>query len=42
MAAVEGFHWEETLTGFKWLGNRALELEGGDRGVQMTVREGKS
>lgn len=23
----EGFHYEETLTGFKWLGNRALELQ---------------
>jgi phosphomannomutase len=27
MAAMEGFHWEQTLTGFKWLGNRALQLE---------------
>lgn len=27
MAAAEGIHWEETLTGFKWLGNRALQLE---------------
>jgi len=27
MAEVEGFHFEETLTGFKWLGNQALELE---------------
>lgn len=26
MAKKEGFHFEETLTGFKWLGNRALEL----------------
>jgi phosphoglucomutase len=26
MAAKEGFHFEETLTGFKWLGNRALQL----------------
>ena len=23
----EGFHYEETLTGFKWLGHRALELQ---------------
>ena len=23
----DGFHYEETLTGFKWLGNRALELQ---------------
>ncbi|KAF8250127.1 hypothetical protein K440DRAFT_648917 [Wilcoxina mikolae CBS 423.85] len=27
MAAVEGFYFEETLTGFKWLGTRALELQ---------------
>lgn len=27
MAAVEGFHYEETLTGFKWLGNQALVLQ---------------
>jgi phosphoglucomutase len=27
MAAKEGFHFEETLTGFKWLGNRALQLQ---------------
>jgi phosphoglucomutase len=26
MAEREGFHFEETLTGFKWLGSRALEL----------------
>jgi phosphoglucomutase len=26
MAQVEGFHHEETLTGFKWLGNRSLKL----------------
>ncbi|GAV55963.1 hypothetical protein ZYGR_0AZ01350 [Zygosaccharomyces rouxii] len=27
MAALEGFHHEDTLTGFKWIGNRALELK---------------
>lgn len=27
MARAEGLHFEETLTGFKWLGNRARELE---------------
>ncbi|GAB4816830.1 hypothetical protein N2152v2_003876 [Parachlorella kessleri] len=27
MARQEGFHWQETLTGFKWLGNEALQLE---------------
>jgi phosphoglucomutase len=26
MAEKEGFHHEETLTGFKWMGNRSLEL----------------
>jgi phosphoglucomutase len=30
MANAEGFYYEETLTGFKWLGNQALILE--DRG----------
>lgn len=27
MAETEGFHYVETLTGFKWLGNRAFDLE---------------
>jgi phosphomannomutase len=27
MCLQEGIYFEETLTGFKWLGNRALELE---------------
>jgi len=27
MAEKEGFHFAETLTGFKWLGNTALELD---------------
>ena len=26
MASVEGFHFEETLTGFKWMGNRSHSL----------------
>lgn len=26
IAVKEGFHFEETLTGFKWMGNRAREL----------------
>ncbi|KAH0566387.1 hypothetical protein GP486_000209 [Trichoglossum hirsutum] len=26
IAAKEGFHFDETLTGFKWLGNKTLEL----------------
>lgn len=27
MGKVEGFHFEETLTGFKWIGSRALALK---------------
>ena len=27
MAEKEGFHHEETLTGFKWMGNKSLDLE---------------
>lgn len=27
MAKVHGFHYEDTLTGFKWIGNRAIDLE---------------
>ena len=26
MAKNEGFHHEETLTGFKWMGNKSLDL----------------
>src|SRR5271169_2066094 len=26
MAEREGFHHEETLTGFKWMGNKSLDL----------------
>ena len=38
-ASAEGCYWEETLTGFKWLGNRALDLEGGAAaGERKTVR----
>lgn len=33
MATAEGFHFEETLTGFKWLGNVALNLE--DKGYRV-------
>ncbi|KAF5841193.1 phosphoglucomutase, partial [Dunaliella salina] len=33
MSAAEGFRFEETLTGFKWIGNRAIELE--QQGVQV-------
>ncbi|MDQ3036001.1 MAG: phospho-sugar mutase [Myxococcota bacterium] len=27
IAQVHGAHWEQTLTGFKWIANRAMELE---------------
>lgn len=27
MASIRSFHYEDTLTGFKWIGNRAIELE---------------
>ncbi len=27
IARAHGVHWEETLTGFKWIANRAMELE---------------
>jgi phosphoglucomutase len=27
LASMLGFKWEDTLTGFKWIGNRAIELE---------------
>lgn len=27
MAKIEGFNYVETLTGFKWMGNKAHELE---------------
>ena len=27
MGQTEGFHFEETLTGFKWIGSRALSLQ---------------
>lgn len=38
MAAVEGFRFVETLTGFKWLGSTALELErGGEQGGEGMV-----
>ena len=31
IAAKLGVHYEETLTGFKWIANRAMELEKSDR-----------
>lgn len=29
IARVEGFYFEDTLTGFKWIGSRAAELSAG-------------
>jgi phosphoglucomutase len=34
MAAHEGFVWAETLTGFKWLGNVATQLQQ-QRGLEV-------
>ena len=39
MARAEGFHFEETLTGFKWLGNRSLDLRAQGKTVLLTVEE---
>ncbi|KAG1656330.1 hypothetical protein FOA52_006662 [Chlamydomonas sp. UWO 241] len=38
-AAAEGLTWNETLTGFKWLGNRALELEADGHTVLFAFEE---
>lgn len=27
MAEKEGFRYEETLTGFKWIGNKVIDLK---------------
>jgi phosphomannomutase len=35
MARVEGIYWEETLTGFKWLGTKAIELR--ERGFRVLM-----
>jgi phosphoglucomutase len=39
MAKVEGFYYEETLTGFKWLGNKAVELNQQDFEVLFAYEE---
>lgn len=39
MAKVEGFHHVETLTGFKWLGNKALELEKQGKFIGLAYEE---
>lgn len=39
MADVEGFKFEETLTGFKWLGNVGLDLEAANLDVRFAYEE---
>ena len=39
VAEAEGLHFEETLTGFKWLGNRARDLEAGGVRVLFAFEE---
>ena len=39
MCQQEGVHFEETLTGFKWLGNRALQLEDEEYEVLFAYEE---
>ncbi|KAF2088430.1 phosphoglucomutase-2 [Saccharata proteae CBS 121410] len=39
MAEAEGFHFSETLTGFKWLGNIALDLEAEEYDVRYAFEE---
>uniref|UniRef100_A0A669B3L7 Phosphoglucomutase 2 n=1 Tax=Oreochromis niloticus TaxID=8128 RepID=A0A669B3L7_ORENI len=39
IALKEGFHFEETLTGFKWMGNRARDLSDQDKTVLFAFEE---
>ncbi|KAJ3090062.1 Phosphoglucomutase-2 [Quaeritorhiza haematococci] len=39
VAEREGFHFEDTLTGFKWLGNRAIELQKAEFEVLFAFEE---
>lgn len=39
MAQIEGFNFEETLTGFKWMGNRACELMASGKNVIFAFEE---
>lgn len=39
MARKEGFHYEDTLTGFKWIGNRAQELKSDGYNVPFGYEE---
>ena len=39
LARIENIHFDETLTGFKWLGNRAIELEKEGKNVVFAFEE---
>ncbi|CAL8333216.1 unnamed protein product [Lota lota] len=39
IALKEGFHFEETLTGFKWMGNRAKDLLNNGKSVLFAFEE---
>lgn len=39
MASIEGFKFIETLTGFKWMGNKAIEEEAAGRKVLFAFEE---
>ncbi|KJE89583.1 phosphoglucomutase [Capsaspora owczarzaki ATCC 30864] len=39
MAEVEGCYFEETLTGFKWIGNKVIELHAAGRDIIMSFEE---
>lgn len=39
LAEIEGFKYEETLTGFKWMGNRAAELQKQGKEVLLAWEE---
>ncbi|EIM22201.1 Phosphoglucomutase, first 3 domain-containing protein [Wallemia mellicola CBS 633.66] len=39
MAKAEGFHFEDTLTGFKYIGNKAIELEKQGYSVELLYEE---
>lgn len=39
MARIDGFNFEETLTGFKWMGNRSVELMEKGKGILFAYEE---
>ena len=39
MVCMQGFKFEETLTGFKWLGNRSIELRAQGYDVLFSFEE---